>query len=135
MSYSDDLGDRVIRAMAALHFGLDEAANGYTATDMEMISRGFVVWRTSENLPVWTANGPSHFVAVSQHPGGGLPSTMGDPAVLVFGVPDGHQVTVFADNLTAALHMLDSGKLPAMLNPNANVEVHGAFLPGQVTLH
>lgn len=133
--YSEDVGDRVVRAMAKIHFGLEEAATGYTATDADMISRGFNVGCAAGKLPVWMTSNGTHFVVVSKTAAGGLPSSPEDPACLVFGIPNGRRVTVNAETLPAALRMLDSGQLPQLLSPVVDVEVNGAYTTDKATVH
>lgn len=133
--YSEEIGDRVVRAMAKLHLGIDEAATGYTDVDVEMISRGFVIGSISGKMPAWVADNGSSVVIVSKTPEGGLPSNRGDPACLVYGIPGGRKVTVKAETLTAALAMLDSGQMPLLINPVADVVVEGAYFREEITFH
>jgi len=133
--YTEEIGDRIVRAMAKLHMGVEEAASGYTDVDAEMISRGFVIGSVDGRLPAWVADNGTSVVIVSRTPEGGLPSTRNDPACLVFGVPNGRKVTVNADTLTAALVMLDSGQLPRLVSPLADVVVDGAYTSDGVTFH
>lgn len=133
--YTEDIGDRVVRAMAKVHFGLDEAATGYTATDADMISRGFNIGRGSGTLPVWITSNGTHFTVVAKTAAGGLPSSPKDPACLVFGRPNGRRVTVNAETLDAALKMLDSGQLPQLLNPVSDIEMNGVYSKGDATVH
>lgn len=135
VGYTEEIGDRVVRAMAKIHFNLDEATTGYTEVDADMISRGFNIGAASGSRPVWSAENGPHFVVVSKTVEGGLPSTAREPATLVFGVPDGHKVTVFAESLEAALRMLDTGQLPRLLKPTCDVEVHGARYTETSTYH
>ena len=133
--YTPEIGDRVVRAMAKMHFGIEEAATGFTAVDLEMISRGFTVGTASGSHPVWIASEGSHFTVISKTEDGGLPSSVLEPCHMVFGIPNGRRVTVSADNLPAALKMLDSGQMPRLLNPLSDVEVEGAYLTEGHTFH
>lgn len=133
--YSPEIGERIVRAMAKLHFSLDEAANGYTRVDADFISRGFIVGTAQGVKPIWFQSIGAYFVVVGKTDEGGLPSAPDEPCCLVFGIPNGHRVIVKADDLPAAMALLDSGKLPQLLNPRSDVEIEGLRTSDGVTVH
>jgi len=135
VGYTDEIGDRVVRAMAKIHFNMEEAATGYTDVDANLITRGFTIGSASGTNPVWIVNHGTHFVVVGKTIEGGLPSSANDPATLVFGVPEGNKVIIHAENLDAALRMLDSGQLPKLLSQTGDIEVKGAYFSEKITFH
>lgn len=121
-SLPETVADRLLRAMAALHLDVEEAANGYTAGDIELIARGFGVKLSKLGIPAWVKleNGLTHIVS---KPGEqGLPPSIDAEIQAIVAGPLNARVVVVAPNMESLWAFLDTKGYLGQLQANATAE-------------
>lgn len=101
------LVDRMIRAMAILHFGVAAAENAFTDLDVEMLSRGFELGFTDDESPVWIRVSSSMNVVVQKRDKNGLPTRKSDPVAMLCIIPERTQLQFNCENIETAFSTLE----------------------------
>jgi len=134
MECDDRLADRVIRALASLHLGVEEAETGHTPADARMIQAGFGIGRLANGSAAWVRMQAPWVAIISNADQSGLPATVDSPACAIAVGPTGKKASFVADDLGSALLLIESGTLAQAYNPLADVVVTGARTVGK-TIH
>lgn len=119
---ADKYANRVVRAMAALYLGVDDARDGYATIDMEMVKRGFHITFAPDGEVAWLRQDGSSLIVISQTNEGGLPFS-GDliDQAIIKGVLGGI-VTVYSASITQLLSYVDAGLYARHLIPGQEYE-------------
>ncbi len=119
---ADKYAGRMVRAMAKLYLGVDEASDGYSAIDVEMVKRGFHIIFAPDGQPAWFRQDGSTVMVVSQTNEGGLPF-QGDfiVQVIIRGAIGG-VVTAYAPSISQLLGYIDEGIFARHLIPGQEYE-------------
>jgi len=130
----DRVADRVVRALASIHLGISEAETGYTEADATLIRAGFNIGRLADGSHAWMRATQPWVAIITNETLTGLPATPREPACAMVVGPAGKKVSFVADDLAAALTVIDQGLLSRAYNPLADVVITGFRGVGR-TLH
>lgn len=118
------LSERIVRAMAVYHLGVDEAADANTKFDVALLSRGFGITFAPDGSPGWLRHDGSTAVVISKDDDGGLPSIGDDKAQAIIKSVVGGILTVRAPGLNQLLDYVDKGLYVRYLIPGQEYEFH-----------
>lgn len=130
VTFDDDkIVGRAVKAMARIHFNLDDGENDSVDVDVMFIQRGFSIGKSEHDLPVWIRendNDTTHVVASGRK--GGLPVHLKSPAWMVYHSTFDNTVTVTSYETEAALEFIDKAEFQILANPENDVEIEGISL-------
>lgn len=128
------IADRVVRALASLHLGIEEAETGHTPADARLIQAEFGIGRLENGSHAWMRTQAPWVAIIANADCNGLPATLASPATAIAVGPTGKKVSFVADDLDSALLLIESGTLAKAYNPLQDVLVTGARNVGK-TIH
>jgi len=104
------LVERMIRAMAVYHFGLDEAGAGHTIIDTELMSRGFELGFSEGRVPCWIRLASAMNVVIRNETEDGLPSNRQGRVSMLCIIPGRNQIRFMCENLATAFKALEKNR-------------------------
>lgn len=124
-AFDEGVGDRIVRAMASLHLGIEEAETCATAADVRLIEAGYRIGRMTNDTHAWMRiNGPWTEL-VTKHDMSGLPMSASDPVLIIGVAPNGRRITFAADDLPMAFDVINAGVLQKAHDPFKDIEIVG----------
>lgn len=116
---SDDVVcERLVRAMATYHLGVEEAANGYTAADLALIVRGYEIRFSQTGLPYWVKNENGLLCMISKPGETGLPASAHSEVQAKITAAFNSQLLIAAPNLQSLLTFIEDKEFLAYMRPN-----------------
>jgi hypothetical protein len=119
---ADIYANRIIRAMATLYLGVDEARDGYATIDVEMVRRGFHITFAPDGQAAWLRQDGSTVIVISQTNEGGLPFPGDFIAQAIIRGAVGGVVTAYAPSIFQLLAYVDNGVYARHLIPGQEYE-------------
>lgn len=116
--YNPAIAERIVRALAVHHLGLEDVSNYYTALDLEMINRGFSLGLESGSHYGWSACVGPFIYFLSRPNNGGIPVDSNGASKILCIAPDARRIVFCSDNLGGSLKAFDSGDLPGLFEPD-----------------
>lgn len=113
---------RVARAMAVLYLGVDEARDGFTTIDIEMVRRGFHLTFAPDGQVAWLRQDSSTAIVISQTNDGGLPFPGDFIVQAIIKSVIGGLVTVYALSIDQLFAYIDDGLYTRHLIPGQEYE-------------
>ena len=101
-----DILERMVRAMAVFHFGLDEAETNLTGIDSEMLANGFELGFGEEDKPCWIRLSSAMNVVIRNEAEDALPVRRDQRISMLCIIPEREQVRYMCENLDTALGIL-----------------------------
>lgn len=102
------LVDRIVRAMAVRHLGVDEAASNLTGLDLEMLSRGFTLGSSETGSAVWIRLASPMTVVFQRREEDGIPRSFDDEVSAICLIPGRRHVRFICGNVRSALMVVDT---------------------------
>lgn len=103
--------ERMVRAMAVFHFGLDEAGTNLTYIDVELLSRGFELGSEDEGgKPVWIRLHSAMNVVLRNEGEDALPTRRNERISMLCIIPGRNQLRYMCENLETAFKVLEKGR-------------------------
>lgn len=124
----DQLIERLIRAMAYIHFDSYNQDTDSLDVDKSLIQRGFDIGVNSSGNPVWISNRANSVIIISSTPDGGLPVHEASNAYMIYRTEHGHQVRFTETTVRNLIGAIDDGLLQKLGGYNADLEVVGLLL-------
>lgn len=106
----DGMLERMVRAMAVLHFGLDEASTNLTSIDSEMLANGFELGFEEGGKPCWIRLSSAMNVVIRNEPEDALPVTRSQRISMLCIIPEREQIRYMCENLDTALGILRNNR-------------------------
>lgn len=132
---NDHLLERMVRAMAVMHFRLYEAEDWHTHVDIAFIERGFHIALRDGEQHVWLSQTmDGDVIIISKTMEGGIPSHETDQSCVIYQNAYGDVVRIKDADIKDILKLLDSGSLRALIRKGGEVEVEGLHVDGH-TIH
>jgi hypothetical protein len=119
---ADRYANRIVRAMAALYLGVDEARDGYAIIDIEMVKRGFHLTFAPDGQVGWLRHDGSTVIVVSQTADGGLPFAGDFVVQAIIKSVIGGTVTTYSPSIEQLFDYIDSGVYARHLIPGQEYE-------------
>lgn len=119
---ADKYADRIVRAMAALYLGVDDARDGYATIDVEMVKRGFHITFAPDGQVAWFRQDGSTVIVISQTNEGGLPFPGDFIAQAIIRGAIGGVVTAYSPSIFQLLSYVDDGIYARHLIPGQEYE-------------
>lgn len=119
---ADKYANRIVRAMAALYLGVDEARDGYATIDVEMVKRGFHITFAPDGQVAWLRQDAFAVIVISQTNDGGLPFPGDFIAQAIIKGAVGGMVTAYAPSIYQLLTYVDDGLYARHLIPGQEYE-------------
>jgi hypothetical protein len=114
--------ERMVRAMASLYLGVDDARDGYSTIDVEMVKRGFHITFAPDGQAAWFRQNGSTVMVVSQTNEGGLPFPGDFIVQVIIRGAIGGVVTAYAPSISQLLGYIDDGIFARHLIPGQEYE-------------
>jgi hypothetical protein len=102
------LVERLVRAMAVRHLGVQEASSNLTPLDLEMLARGFTLGVSDAGSPVWVRLAAPMTVVVHRREADGLPNAFEDEVTAICIIPGRRNVKFECGNVRSALKVADT---------------------------
>lgn len=102
------LVERLVRAMAVRHLGVEEASSNLTRLDLEMLSRGFTLGVSDAGSPVWVRLAAPMTIVLHRREADGLPSAFEDEVTAICIIPGRRSVKFECGNVRSALKVADT---------------------------
>lgn len=122
LQQSDRYIERLIRAMAYLHMGVEDAANGFTIMDVEFIKRGFEIRFALDGVPAWVKVTEVATIVISKVGEKGLPSPGDFEFQGVFSGPFIGVTRVTSMGIKELLDFYDRGTYATQIHPGVMIE-------------
>jgi hypothetical protein len=102
--------ERMVRAMAVLHFGLVEAETNLTLVDAVLLSKGFELGFEEGGKPVWIRLHSSMNVVLRNAAEDALPTRRDERISMLCIIPGRNQIRFMCENLETAFKALEKGR-------------------------
>jgi hypothetical protein len=102
------LVERLVRAMAVRHLGVEEASSNLTRLDLEIISRGFTLGVSDAGAPVWVRLAAPMTMVIHRREADGLPNAFEDEVTAICIIPGRRNVKFECGNVRSALKVADT---------------------------
>jgi hypothetical protein len=114
----DALVDRLVRAMARLHFDLEEVETGHTKVDTDLLSRGFEIRFLRNGAPSWTKSENGLNYEITKPGSTGLPAHFNSEIQAKIVAPFNATVVVVAPNFESLMAFVDMREFLGQMQPN-----------------
>jgi hypothetical protein len=118
--YDENIVDRLVRAMASLHFGIVDAETGHTAIDRHLLSRGFDIRFSKTGSPHWSRSENGLTYEIAKTGGNGLPAHSAAELQAKVTAPFNASVVITAPNLHSLMTFVEMKAFLSEMQPNTS---------------